>query len=239
MLVDYNVAIVMLPSIVLGVIAGGIVNSVFPSIYLAVGLVLLLVFIITSTWRKLCLIQDKEAASHGPLCGCCSKKEEAAQPTGINEEPPAGSASDAPSVEPKQVELASNEKAGAAESDGKALSESLERIIAAESTNLQWKKLALNYGMLVIMIVCMLLRGPASKPSMIGVERCDALDFIFLGIVLVGAVVLTAIAIKITAAEYEQKVGAGYTFVAGDVEFTPINTLKLLCFAFFFLKANT
>ena len=55
-LVDYNVAIVMLPSIVLGVIAGGIVNSVFPSIYLAVGLVLLLVFIIASTWRKLCLI---------------------------------------------------------------------------------------------------------------------------------------------------------------------------------------
>ena len=55
-LVDYNVAIVMLPSIVLGVIAGGIVNSVFPSIYLAVGLVLLLIFIISSTWRKLCLI---------------------------------------------------------------------------------------------------------------------------------------------------------------------------------------
>ena len=40
-LVDYNIAIVMLPSIVVGVMAGGIVNSAFPDVYLAIGLILL------------------------------------------------------------------------------------------------------------------------------------------------------------------------------------------------------
>ena len=80
--------------------------------------------------------------------------------------------------------------------------EELAKIIANESTNLQWKKLALNYGMLLIMIFCMLLRGPASHPSIIGVERCDVLDFTFLTLVLIGAIVLTVIAIKGASVEY-------------------------------------
>ena len=93
--------------------------------------------------------------------------------------------------------------------------------------------------MLLIMIVCMLLRGPASKPSMIGVERCDALDFVFLGIIFIAAIIFTFISVKITALEYNQKCDAGYKFVAGDVEFTPISTFKLLCFAFFGAFAAT
>ena len=89
-------------------------------------------------------------------------------------------------------------------------------IISAESTNLQWKKLALNYGMLLVMVVCMLLRGPSSKPSVIGVKRCDALDFILLGLVLVGAIIFTGIAIRTASTEYNRKVDSGYTFVPGD-----------------------
>ena len=53
-LVDYTVASVMLPSIVVGVTAGGIVNYVFPAIYLAFALIVLILCIITSTWKKLC-----------------------------------------------------------------------------------------------------------------------------------------------------------------------------------------
>ena len=79
-LVDYNVAIVMLPSIVIGVIIGGIVNSTFPSVYLAIGLLVLLIVIISSTCRKLCQIQKKEATQFGPLCS--SKSQDSSQEKG-------------------------------------------------------------------------------------------------------------------------------------------------------------
>ena len=39
-------------------------------------------------------------------------------------------------------------------------SEALKKIIEQESTNFQWGKLALNIGMLAIMIMSKLIRGP-------------------------------------------------------------------------------
>ena len=55
-MVDYTLATIMLPAIVIGVIAGGIVNKVFPGVILAGALVLLLLYLIISTWVKLCKI---------------------------------------------------------------------------------------------------------------------------------------------------------------------------------------
>ena len=54
----------------------------------------------------------------------------------------------------------------------------LTKLIESESTNFQWSKLSINFGMLAIMTIIQLLRGPDSKPSIIGVNRCDNLDFI-------------------------------------------------------------
>ena len=45
----------------------------------------------------------------------------------------------------------------------------LERIIKRESTNFQCLKLCLNFGMLLVMVVCMMLRGPGNEKSLIGV----------------------------------------------------------------------
>ena len=111
--------------------------------------------------------------------------------------------------------------------------EELDKIIAKESTNLQWAKLALNFGMLVLMVVCMILRGPGrGRPSVIGVHHCEAGDFIFLAIILVGAVLATFIAYLIAKSEYNEKKNVGYTFVKGDLEFTGVNTFKLVLIAF-------
>ena len=55
-LVDYTLATIMLPAIVVGVIAGAIVNKLFPEILLAITLVLLLTYFIIATWIKLCKI---------------------------------------------------------------------------------------------------------------------------------------------------------------------------------------
>ena len=52
-MVDYNVSSVMLPSIVVGVLAGGIVNKLFPPLYLTIGLVILLLFLTVVTSMKL------------------------------------------------------------------------------------------------------------------------------------------------------------------------------------------
>ena len=55
-LVDYTLATIMLPAVVVGVIAGAIVNKLFPSIILAITLVLLLSLFIIATSIKLCKI---------------------------------------------------------------------------------------------------------------------------------------------------------------------------------------
>ena len=78
----------------------------------------------------------------------------------------------------------------------------LERIIKAESTNFQWLKLCLNFGMLLVMVVCMVLRGPGNEKSLIGVQACDTPDFLFLILILVAAIFLTFIAIKSAQEEY-------------------------------------
>ena len=52
--VDYSVAAVMLPAIVVGVIAGGIVNRLLPNYILAIILIVLLITMIISTLIKFC-----------------------------------------------------------------------------------------------------------------------------------------------------------------------------------------
>ena len=76
------------------------------------------------------------------------------------------------------------------------------KIIAKESTNLQWSHLILNFLMLLIMVVCMVLRGPGSEPSVIGVKACDAPDFLFLAAIAVAAAILTLIAISHVQKDY-------------------------------------
>ena len=77
-------------------------------------------------------------------------------------------------------------------------------------------KLGLNFGMLLIMVVCMVLRGPGNEESLIGVKACDTPDFLFLVLILVAAIFLTFVAVKGAQEEYAAKVAVGYKFVEGD-----------------------
>lgn len=81
-MVDYNTASIMLPSIVVGVIAGGVVYMSFPELILAIALVILLSLLIISTWIKLCKIQAAEHAEYGPLCGKKVEQPEATENNG-------------------------------------------------------------------------------------------------------------------------------------------------------------
>ena len=70
--------------------------------------------------------------------------------------------------------------------------------------------------MLLVLIICMMLRGPGSEESPIGVKVCDKLDFLLLGLILIAAIIFTSIAIINAKKEYQAKVAVGYKFVKGD-----------------------
>ena len=57
----------------------------------------------------------------------------------------------------------------------------LKKIIDYESTNFQWQKLALNWGMVLILVAISLLRGSGDVRSIANVTRCDKEDWYFFG----------------------------------------------------------
>ena len=71
--------------------------------------------------------------------------------------------------------------------------------------------------MLLVMVICMILRGPGKTESIIGVKACEGPGYMFLILIVVTACVLTFIGIKYVQEEYEEKKKAGYDFVKGDL----------------------
>jgi len=83
--------------------------------------------------------------------------------------------------------------------------------------------------MLAIMIAVQLSRGPGFAPSIIGVSRCDSLDFILLAVLVIASVILTLLGVMVNQKEYERKEACeGYDFVKGDVKYTNKNTRALI-----------
>ena len=78
----------------------------------------------------------------------------------------------------------------------------LEKIHRRESTNFQWGKLGMNYGMLAIMIVSQVVRGPGSGvKSVVGVEFCHTASWITFAILVACSVCMTVLAIMVSAKE--------------------------------------
>jgi uncharacterized membrane protein YfcA len=84
--------------------------------------------------------------------------------------------------------------------------------------------------MMTILIVITVLRGRGG-PSIIGVKRCTAADWLLLCLLGICAISITLIAAKILAKEYEEKVAAGYQFAEGDMQATRANIIKLISIA--------
>ena len=68
-LVDYNVASLMLPMIVVGATTGVMINKILPPIIVAIIFTILLVFFNITTFRKLMRIVADERKKFGPVCG--------------------------------------------------------------------------------------------------------------------------------------------------------------------------
>ena len=68
-LVDYNVASLMLPMIIVGASVGVLLNKMFPAITIPIVLAVLMMFVSFTTMKKLCNIIAAERKQYGPVCG--------------------------------------------------------------------------------------------------------------------------------------------------------------------------
>lgn len=74
--------------------------------------------------------------------------------------------------------------------------------------------------MLVGFVVLLLLRGAGDKVSVIGVKRCDGLDWGLLSILIVYQLIMTVIAIKTQKTDFELKKNINWKFYPGDYQYT-------------------
>lgn len=73
MLVDYNVASLMLPMIILGASIGVMLNKIIPAIIISILFTILILFVSFVMLKKVLAIVRSEREKFGPLCG---KKQE-------------------------------------------------------------------------------------------------------------------------------------------------------------------
>jgi len=110
--------------------------------------------------------------------------------------------------------------------------ERLREIIREESTNFQWLKLSHNWIIILVLTVIQLLKG-SGNDSLIGVVRCDSIDWVLFSVLQVICIAFTAWGIYIVKKGYQEKVHLGYNFTPGDVEATPKNLIILVGISFF------
>lgn len=92
--------------------------------------------------------------------------------------------------------------------------EKLEAIIAYESTNLQWSKVALNWGLIVILVIISLLKGADNKDSSaLGILRCDPIDWVLFAILQIVCLIFLIIGIYVLKKDLKEKTEAGYNFI--------------------------
>lgn len=86
--------------------------------------------------------------------------------------------------------------------------------------------------MFIGLLFLTLLRGSANAPSIIGIQRCSALDWLIQLAFIVICCLLTRFSIKKVKQEQEFKKIAGMGLVESDIDFSYKNLVKLVGFAF-------
>jgi uncharacterized membrane protein YfcA len=107
----------------------------------------------------------------------------------------------------------------------------LAKIIAYESTNFQWQKLAHNWLLILALTIISVLKGSGTD-SLIGVKKCDKIDWTLFAILQVICLSFLAWGLIIVKKEYAEKVEAGYKFIPGDLEATPKNLVLINLISF-------
>jgi len=102
-------------------------------------------------------------------------------------------------------------------------------LIERESTPFN-RKLLVNLLMWAWLIILFVFKGNGRTESVVGVKKCDEIDWTIFGIFFAGAFIFLIIGALMNRHEQRQKEKLGYTFTAGDIDWTPktITRISLL-----------
>ena len=104
----------------------------------------------------------------------------------------------------------------------------LEKILLAERNHWRPRNLFVVACPFFTVLIISFLRGSPKFNSIIGVERCDALDFVLLFLNMATLLVLEAINIRNLKRDYGIKENNNYQFVKGDVAWNSQNIEKFI-----------
>lgn len=82
--------------------------------------------------------------------------------------------------------------------------------------------------MVIVLLLCSIFRGTKKKESVVGVKRCEDLEWGLFGILIGSGIFLTIIAIVYLSKLHSEKVKKGYVFEKGDFEGTAKNIALLI-----------
>ena len=113
------------------------------------------------------------------------------------------------------------------------MNEKLKAIIAYESTNLQWSRLALNWGLIVVLVIISLLKGAEKKEdAILGILRCEAVDWVLFTILQIICLAFLVVGVILLKKDFKERQDAGYQFLDGDLVATPKNLTNMIIISF-------
>ncbi|CDW75048.1 UNKNOWN [Stylonychia lemnae] len=244
-IIDYNLAILMLPTVMMGSLIGVYFNIMLPSILLSGILTILQLFIgfqslmkgremykkETLKFQQQRLIQQKNQ----------STEQETLQPLNRNEQQSPNKIENTNTNYDKKVlnfEIEQQVDYPMIDRDQKDSKVSqlelrkLEKILASEKTNFQWEKHILCFMIFILVLCTNLLRGNKNVPSIVGVERCGPIDFIILLSFFIVCGLITVCALKIVRFQQILKIKYNIPIHESEIQFSQINTFKIILISF-------
>lgn len=109
---------------------------------------------------------------------------------------------------------------------------SLQKIIKREQTHCKPVTLVMVPSLFFVLILLSLLRGNSNFDSIIGIESCSALNIVFLLLIILFYMGMTAVNIVLIKQEYKTKVKYGYEFAEGDLQWKPKLLIQFIISAF-------
>lgn len=110
----------------------------------------------------------------------------------------------------------------------------LEAIIETDSTNFRWASITIIWTLMIVLTVISLMRGKNDpSQSLLNLRLCDLIDWILFAVLQIICFLALGISVCIVLAEMKEKEAAGYVAVEGELELTPINVIVISVVSFF------
>ena len=196
--VEYDIAAIFAPSMLLGAKFGTIINKLFSSLLLMFGLIVLLIFTTKKTYDNILKAKAKEEKLLN------ERKNNQTSPSEID-------SSKEPFLKPENK---NNEMDSLSPNiNDKILTEEEQKILKEDDDPLNWDRINFIILLEVIVVIDQLIEGSSKLPSLIGITKCSKTYWIIFCIYILISYFFIKLAIKIVQAHLVKKkqVIPGYT----------------------------